>query len=243
MKFATERQKQLFLSSVLLKKIGRSNLPVAMATGCLVEYQDKHLLLTVSHATGDQGKWALELRYDPRMGKTALYSLGPMQFLKKGSLKLGTVEDIDFSYTEVPQDVRAYRQEIVNRSEVKDEMPVTVHRIDLDVKPSTTQKYGFCGAVLPSVEIHHEQNYLFAELKIYDDLSYLRSEDDYHIFKLPEPHPGDEQFQGCSGAPVIDNEGRVVGLVCSGEQSTDEIWAISVARYRTALDVFVGNIR
>jgi hypothetical protein len=49
--------------------------------------------------------------------------------------------------------------------------------------------------------------------------------------------PGDEYFKGCSGAPVLDENGNVMALVCCGDAPTDEIWAIAVARYRVALDI------
>ena len=83
----------------------------------------------------------------------------------------------------------------------------------------------------------------FPGLKVYEGLSYLRSEDDYHVFELPMSHPGHEFFKGASGAPVIDDLGQVVALVCAGCIDTDEIWAISLARFRTVLDILVGKIK
>src|SRR3546814_16654161 len=51
---------------------------------------------------------------------------------------------------------------------------------------------------------------------VYPGLRYERTEGGYHVFQLPVQHPGHDALQGCSGAPILDMERRVVGLVCSG---------------------------
>jgi hypothetical protein len=242
-KFGTEREKQLFLSSVLLKKLDSRSLPIGMATGCLVDYENQRLLLTVSHATADNGKWTIELQYDPELKRTMLFTVGAMHFLAKGSLWSPEIEEVDFSYTTVPKDLRAFRQEVLGPNEVKDEMPVTIHQIDFSSGASAAENFGFCGAVLPKLLGSGQEKYLYAQMKVYDGLKYLRSEDDYLIFKLPERHPGHEQFEGCSGAPVLDTLGSVVGLVCSGDEDTNEIWAIAISRFKTPIDLVVGKIR
>ena len=235
-------ERAIFLSSALLKEIGPNNLPIAMGSGCLVDYEGMRILLTVSHTTKNQGKWSIELRYEPGKG-TALRSLGAMNFLLKGTLGGASLEDVDFSYVEVPGDLQPWRQEVLSATEARDDAPVTVHKLDFGAELSADRRYGFCGAVLPSLEKHAAGTFLFADLMVYEGLSYLRSEDEYHVFKLPMAHPGHEYFKGASGAPVIDDEGHVVALVCSGSIDTDEIRAISVARYRTVLDILVGKIK
>jgi hypothetical protein len=235
-------ERSIFLSSALLKEIGPDNLPLRMGSGCLVDYEGKRILLTVSHLTKNQGKWCIELRYEPGKG-TALRSLGTMNFLVKGTLGGTSLEDVDFSYVEVPGDLQPWRQKVLSATDARDDAPVTVHEFNFGAKLSADRRYGFCGAVLPSLEKHTAGTFLFADLKVYEGLSYLQSEGDYHVFKLPMAHPGHEYFKGASGAPVIDDEGHVIALVCSGRRDTDEIWAISVARYRTVLDIFVGKIK
>jgi hypothetical protein len=186
--------------------------------------------------------WCVDVRYEPGKGMW-LHGLGAINFLAKGALASTSVEDIDFSYVEVPGTLQPWRQEILSATDIRDEIPVTVHQLDFQVKPSADRRYGFCGAVMASLEKHSSDTFLVASLKVYEGLSYLRSEDDYYVFKLPMRHPGHEYFRGTSGAPMIDDEGRVVALVCSGSIDTDEIRAISVARYRTPLDILAGKIK
>lgn len=47
-------QKVLCLSSVPLVRLNDQRLPAGFASGCLISYSGKTMLLTVSHATGDQ---------------------------------------------------------------------------------------------------------------------------------------------------------------------------------------------
>ena len=70
-----EFQKYLWLSSVPLFRLNSQRLPTGSASGCLIDYSGKRVLLTVSHATGDQQNWAIQLRYLPSKG-TETYQLG-----------------------------------------------------------------------------------------------------------------------------------------------------------------------
>src|SRR3546814_18916949 len=74
---------------------------------------------------------------------------------------------------------------------------------------------------------------------VYPGLRYERTEGGYHVFQLPVQHPGHDAFQGCSGAPILDMERRVVGLVCSGSIPDNTISCVSLARYGVALDAHI----
>ena len=240
----TEFQKRLWLSSVPLIRLNKQRRPTGMASGCLVDYADKRVLLTVSHVTGDQLNWAIQLKHI--LGKGAeMHQLGAMHFVAKGSLFKSTLDDVDFSYVAVPSNLCSYRQEIEVSSGIvviKSETPITIHSTSLEEIPKPEDKFGFCGTVMPTSENHFGQSFLGAEFRIYSGLSFLRTEDDYHVFSLPFSHPGHEHFEGCSGAPILSSSGSLVALVCGGCEHTNEIFGISVNAYKTPLDILVGNI-
>ena len=242
----TKFQKRLWLSSVPLVQLNEQCLPTEnMASGCLIDYAEKRLLLTVAHATGNQGNWAIQLRYVPGKG-TETYQLGAMNFLAKGSLSTPKLDDIDFSYVEVPSNVCSYKQEIEAISGnvvVKSETPIIVHSPSLEDIPKSDDTFGFCGIVMPEGEEHFGQIYFVGKTRIYSGLSFLRTEDDYHVFSLPLPHRGHKHFKGCSGAPILSSSGSLVALVCKGCKKTNEIWGISVNACKTPIDILVGNIR
>ena len=94
---------------------------------------------------------------------------------------------------------------------------------------------------MPTRESHFGNTYFGGELKIYTELAYLRTEGDYFVFKLPFKHPGHEHFQGCSGAPILNADGQPVALVCCGEESNDEIWGISLEKFKVAIDILANE--
>lgn len=237
-----EFHEYLWLSSVPLVRLNDRRLPTGFASGCLIDYFNKRVLLTVSHATGDQKNWAIQQRYVPGNG-TETYKVGPMHFLAKASLSTPDLEDVDFSYVEIPPTIHAYRQEIEAPANlVKSEAPIAVHVSSLEDLPESGANYGFCGMVMPTSEEHFGQTYIGGQLRVYSGLSFLRTEGDYHVFSLPFAHPGHEHFEGCSGAPILSSDGSLVALVSLGLKEVNEIWGISVRAYKTPIDILVGKI-
>ncbi len=60
-----------------------------------------------------------------------------------------------------------------------------------------------------------------------------------HYFKMPEKHPGHEWFKGCSGAPIIGEDGKVVSLVSGGCTETNEIFGNNLSKCIRTLDCFL----
>ena len=236
-----EFEKRLFVSSVPLVELNADRKPIGFGSGCLIDYAGKRILLSVCHVTGNQANWAIQLRYHPGKG-TLLRQLGSMHFLAKASRSNPVLRNVDFSYVEVPSDLEAYRQDIVALDQIKSEIPITVHQPSLEDVPQTGNRYGFCGLVKYTHEMHFDQFCVGADFRIHTGLSFLRTEDDYHVFRLPFDHPGHEHFKGCSGAPVLSDTGALVALVCRGRMEFNEIVAISTSAYKTALDILVAPL-
>jgi len=234
-------EKLIFLSSVQLNQLDAQGMPVGFASGAMINYSNKHLLLTVSHATGNNKNWAIQLKYVPGNG-TLHHQLGTMNFLVEVTLDKPKFNDIDFSYVDIPESIIAYRQEIEFPNKIKSELPISTHQTNLTDIPCIEENYGFCGMILPTYEEHFGQKCVGGELRTYQGLKYLRTEDDYHIFKLPFDHPGSKFFEGCSGAPIINEAGCIVGLLCESCIETNEIYAISLSKYKIVIDIHVGNI-
>lgn len=239
----TDFHRDLFLSSVQLIRLDTNRKPTGTGSGCLIDYSGKRILLTAGHVTGDQRNWAIQLRYVPGKG-TYNHQIGAMNFLVKGRLEELKLDDVDFAYAEVPLSLSAVRQEIAAPANtVESEAAITIHAPTLGELPGESDEYGFCGMVKASNETHFGQPYLGGEIRVYPGLSYLRTHEDYHVFSLPFPHPGHEHFQGCSGAPILSKKtGLPVALVCGGCIQTNEIWGISLAAYKTPLDILAGSL-
>jgi hypothetical protein len=240
---STTFEKRLSLSSVPLVRLNEENKPDGFASGALIDYGGKRVLLTVWHATRDQKKWAVQVKYESGKG-TLNRVIGSMNFLVKGSLakRSAKLESVDFSYAIVPPDLVAYRQEIGFPEIIKSEVPITVHAPTLLDVPALGENYGFCGLVLPTREDHFGKTYIERQQRVCHQLSFLRTEGDSHYFSLPIPHPGHEHFKGCSGAPILSEKGAFVGLLCGGDTGADEIRAVSTKACKTPIDILVGHI-
>lgn len=196
-------QLQLYLSSVPLVRIGADLLPSSYASGCLVDYGGKRLILTVAHATGDNQRWALQVRFDQVQKQTKLFDLGPMNFLASGTLGAAHLRQVDFAYVQVPSTMVAFRQEIELPSNViKQEWPIKVHTPTFEESPDTADRYGFCGMVLPEQEEHFGTIYASVQLRIYQNLTFLRHAGDTLVFKLPSKHLGGKRLLTTPCAPA-----------------------------------------
>lgn len=229
---------RILLSSVPLRKVNGEMLPVGIASGCLIDYLGTRIALSVFHATKREGNWAIEVKFEPGKG-TQLYRPGGFHYL--GLMKLGSanIDEVDFSYREVSSGLISYFQEISASGQILSEQAREVFQPDFAIQPTANETYGFSGQVMPEM---HGTNALVTEMHVYPGLKFIGTEDSYHVFKLPVPHPGHDHFQGCSGAPIIDTKGNVVALVCHGDIDRNVIFGISLSKYKVVLDITYGNI-
>jgi len=235
-------ERKLWLSTVPLVSTGANGMPTGIASGCFIRYSGKKLLLSVQHATGNGGVWDIQQQYVPNKG-AELYRLDGINFLMKANINTSEMVDIDFSYVEVPETTFAKRQEInPHTSQVVSEELISELSPSLESEPNGHTKYGFSGLVQPSLQQHGGNDCLVTDVRVYTGLEYLRTDGDYHYFKLPFEHPGHEHFKGCSGAPIIGEDGELVALVCGGSTQTNELWGISLKAYKLPVDILVQGI-
>lgn len=240
-----------------------------MASGCLVSYQSKLFLLTVFHGIGyqaDDEKWLMEIKWDQRnMGMESIDLSGGINYLRDFSIN-GSItpeqlkslfdtqentKEIDFAWVQFPRnDIEPYYQEITNISGYPSNvMKKTIHPISFNIKPDYNQRYCF-GGYTRKVNIDTfsnvkkfenclsiERNWMFLREE------YIQNKGQMYIFKPLDGFKGDDFYYGCSGAPIMDNDGNVVALVVGrNPDNTDEMWGINLNAYKIAIDASIGNI-
>ncbi len=222
----------MLVSSVPLRHLDEDGKPLGIASGCLVTCRGRRFVLSACHAVQPDSKgWAIELDHDSRKG-TEMYwptSFMYMAEMQKGS---GVLEYVDFCFAEVAADLQPIHAHRTFFS-VSDVRPRHIFEVEDFAEPTVEGVFGFSGEVKPE---KHGLEAIATEMNVYPGLRYVRSEGADHIFQLPVDHPGHESFRGCSGAPIVDMDRRVVALVSSGSKEAGTITGVAISRAMTALN-------
>lgn len=230
----------LYGATVQVYNLNDENLPVGSGSGLLVRVRNKKIILTVSHLLNGGGRIGVHLRHDAN-GSTCFV---PADFgrLCMANLRTKAINDLDFLYFVLPQDVDVMRTSVIP-IEGKQQIPnVEFEEDELDVEIQSTDHFSFTG-VIQSQYISGPRNdvkYLSGTLQMHRELT-LRSNDyPYIVFNLPyDNHPGHKWFRGCSGAPILNQNGKPVALVCSGDTHANTLTGISLRALLPALKVSV----
>jgi hypothetical protein len=245
-------QAKLEVSSVRIAKINKAKLPEGFASGCLIDYHGRRLLLTAAHAADDGPPLALALGWDPAMRRMNLWNLGGLNFLGRAQLEPGKsldemeVTPVDFAYVDVPAGLQPKLEKVDPQTgNILESRACKVWPASAIAEPKVGTRYGFAGHTKPSLEDHSllaaDVKFCCTEHCICFPLSFASQQDDRCAFQLPIEHPGHAFFKGCSGAPIIDEEGHVVALVSAGSIEDSMIYGISLRQYQFALDIHTGR--
>jgi hypothetical protein len=230
----------VLITSIPLRRIGGDGAPIGIASGCLADYRGRRFLLSVSHAVKmGSADWVIELGAEAK-GGTEIYR--PANFLYLGEITRGEGKftQVDYCYAEVRADLESTFQHMTPRGPQSDRIPRCIFDLDALGEPDVNELYGFSGQVHPEM---HGTIALVTQPTVYPGLRYTKSDGPFHEFKLPVPHPGHAAFSGCSGAPIVDTNGRLVALVSWGDETEDTIYGIALSRYKFAIDFYCNTIR
>lgn len=224
-------------SSVQLRKLDDQGVPCGFGSGCLLDFKGGRFLLTVFHVAQKSSKWSAQIKFDDETQKIEVLFLNEFSYLAGFSEDGKTIKDVEFSFHPVRPDFKSFYH---NRNwkgetlELKERPIFTVSDIG---EPNKNTLYGFSGDIKPT--LFPGLNAFETIQNIYHGLRFDRVENDVLYFKLPEDHPGHEMFQGCSGAPIIGEDGKVVSLLSGGCDKTNEIFGCNLAKCIRTLDYFL----
>ena len=222
------------LATISLVQLDQERKPINHASACLVNYRDHLFVLTVAHATGNQGNWAIEVKYVPGQG-VELYRLGAMGFLQGFRIKHNKLKSqkIDFSYKLLLEPPAPRHQVLSTTGAILEDEPKYIVPSDLTLAPDASEQYGFWGLTRQTFDSHN----LVAEPKLELGMKFDRTEGDRFFFKTREPYKTFKDYYGCSGAPILDDSGKLVSLVVEGDKNKTGIYGLDLRTYRCALDV------
>jgi len=215
----------VIVTSIPLMQIDDGHV-VGRATGTLVDYSGRRFLLSVEHALkrGTTG-WTIRLGYDPEQG-TEFFRPNAFAYAAEFTRSTKTLREIDLCFAEVSSTLEPMYEYRTPRG-LFDKRPHHIFKTSDFAMPSLSGVFAFSGRV--KTEQHGPETFV-SDMVVYPGLKYIRSEDETHIFQLPVPHPGHDAFHGCSGAPIVDFHGHVVGLVTGGDIPSNTISGIAIQR-------------
>lgn len=228
-------------SSVPLVNVDEAGNPTGgIASGSLIEYAGNRLLFSVFHATGGiSDRWLIRLRYDAARNRTdVFYAPRFNRFVETSPNAPIQGVTFDLSFIRVPPDIVPYFQHL-QPSGLVEERERPIFASDLCEQPQKNIPYAFAGEVRPFFV--PDCDTLTVDHCTYPGLILDRTEGVYHYFRLPFDHPGHDAFKGCSGAPIVGFDRRVVALVVGGDIETNEIFGISMSAFKTAIDKFLSG--
>lgn len=228
----------IILSSIPIKKLDLDLMPIGSASSCLIRYTGNLIIFTVAHATGDFGNWAIEIDVDFNNDRSKMYQIGQMNFLAKADINIGEIKDIDFSYALIKENIKPMHQFIDGENKEIISIPKRIISTDLESIPDKDNEYGFYGLTRSSLDGY----FLTFAPSLEMNMKYVGNQDDFFIFKLNHEYGEHANYKGCSGAPILDNDGKLVALVAKGDKDNDCILGIGLQKYKVAIDIECGNI-
>ena len=229
----------VLVSSIPLKRLGTEQLPIGIASGCLVNYRKRRFLLTVSHAVElGLSDWVIQLGDAGELG-TEIYQPNLFIYPRQIRRSTGDLINVDFTFAEVSTSVEPVFQHLTPRGSISEKKLRHIFNLADISDPDVNELYAFSGEINPEL---HGTHALFTQPTVYPGLKYVGTDGLSHQFRLPVPHPGHSYFKGCSGAPIVDSRGKLVALVTSGDEERNMIYGMTLSNFKSTLDFYCDNI-
>lgn len=144
-------------------------------------------------------------------------------------------ETLDVTFCEFKNDVALLQPQQTYRDIIIPAGLKTFLNLEVAGSPDKQHLYGLCGRV--KQDFKNGTLYSTPTLKL--DLEYQSTLRNYHIFTVPEIIKDVSDYKGCSGAPILDDEGRLVGLAANVRQGTKLLYAFSIEKCKELLDIAI----
>ena len=222
--------------------------PMGFGSGCLVLYKDRKFLLSVAHVTDYDGlATCIETGLPPKDLQAPLYSIGSMCYFdtfkvpnnikeievkRFADLNLNFDETLDITFCEVKEEFSLLQPEWDFGAYKIESGPKVYLNLEESGSPDKDKFHGLCGRV------RHDFKGLFIMSKptLKLDLTFVGTFGRFHLFNTPDTISDADDYRGCSGAPILDETGKLVALAQSVVEGTNSIFGFSIEECKRLLD-------
>jgi len=210
--------------------------PEGFGSGCLVKYLDRLFFISVFHVTRGELTTFLEPNLPSSKEGTPLAPIGGLCSFDLFKLTEGIdikefedllqnpLETLDITFAEIKHPIELLQPAMDFGFFKIEEGPKVQLYLENVAEPNKETTYGFYGKVKPK----YKGIYLEMTPTLKDRLKFYRTNKYFHIFLAPEIIKDKADYQGCSGAPILDDDGNLVALACQIRVGTKMIYGFSI---------------
>ena len=241
------------LSTVGLHSLSKDIIPTGSASGCIIRYENKRLILTVEHAVGNGEKWAIKCEITDDFKQK--YYFPRFTHLVKGAVNTNIInssninpatlfidpKSVDYSIDLLPEEHMIVEYFLSPDGRTLNGYLKNEIITNLEDTPNTDDSYYFYGETKTKLDQVNKR--IITTEKYIAGMKYLKEFGDFYIFELPEIIKDKSDFQGCSGAPILNQNGKLISLVTSGCTGTNRLLGINLKRYKVVVDLEIGKYK
>jgi len=141
------------------------------------------------------------------------------------------IEEIDFAWITIDSKLQPYYPVTDSNCKIVGEFPRSINNIDEHIIIEKDKKYGFVAMTCNDLVGSN----LYGFQQIVFPMEYLYEQDGFKVFRFEPKQTEEFYFKGSSGAPIIDSEGKLAGLISGGKLPEKLIYGVEIEKYKEFL--------
>lgn len=223
--------------------------PSGFGSGFILNHKNRYFFITVFHVIKDEVETFLETNLPQKDNKQILQPVGgiysfnllkaskdiTIEGLEELLTKPGEIIDIAFAEY-IPEKMGPLIQRELDFGAFKVEKGIKIFLDENHISsPSMNNSFGFFG----NTNHTYRGTSLIHSPKLVNNLKFHKKFGDFYKFKLPKTTTNKEEFEGCSGAPIIDSSGNTVAIACKVATGTNLVYGFSISKCIELIDYVI----
>lgn len=212
-------------------------------SGFYVNFKEHIYFITAKHVAEPDTVSYLEIKYEAKGCK--LKPLNGLNYAVKASISANSeIEDLDIAFIDITENFEDYQSFYQEMN--ADTFPPTINleqrKVVLSIsdnKLNNNDIYTFAGLTRAQIETPPVPHYVYQRTLTIENVIFKSrgiTNNDILILTPINGHRGDNVYQGCSGTPLLDNNGAVRAVILSGSEESNEIYAYDIHKIKLLIE-------